>query len=79
MKERTRLSLCPKVLYMTKKSEGDLMRFSDPDLTLYARTNLSGKRRGEGVILLPDIVEAIMGVVMCMATLATDESTRMGR
>ena len=55
------------------------MRFCDIDLTLYARTNLSGKRRGEGVILLPDIVEAIMGVVMCMATLATDENTRMGR
>ena len=55
-----------------------MMRFSDLDLTSYARIEMSGKRRSEGGISLPDRVEATMGVIMSMSTLATDENTRMG-
>ena len=54
-----------------------MMIFSDVDLTSYARTEMSGKRRSEGGTSLPDRVEATMGVTMYMATLATDENTRM--
>ena len=73
------LSPCPEIFYMTKKGEGDMMRFSDLDLTSYARIDMSGKRRSEGGTSLPDRVEATMGVAMYMATLATDENTWMGR
>ena len=38
LKERAMSSLCPEVIYLTKKDEADLMRFSDLDLTLYAST-----------------------------------------
>ena len=55
------------------------MRFSDLDLTSYARTELSGRQSGEGGTSLPDRVEKTMGVIMYMATLATDENTQMGR
>ena len=64
---------------MTRKGEGYMMRFSDLDLTSYARIEMSGKRRSEGGISLPDRVEATMGVIMYMATLAMDENTQMGR
>ena len=64
---------------MTKKGERHLIRFSDLDLTMYVRTELSGKRRTEGGTSLPDRVEATIGVIMYMATLATDENTRIGR
>ena len=56
-----------------------MMIFSDVDLTSYARTEMSGKRRSEGGTSLPDRVEATMGVIWYMATLATNENTRMGR
>ena len=79
MKERAMSSLCSELFFMTKKGEGGLMRFSDLDLTMYARTELSGKRRGEGGTSLPGRVEATMGTIMYMATLAADENTRMGR
>ena len=64
---------------MSKKADGNSMRFSDLDLTSYARTELSRRRRGEGETSLPDKVEATMGMIMHMVTLATDENTRMGR
>ena len=37
------------------------MSFVDLDLTLYARAELSGRRRSEGGTSLPDTVEATMG------------------
>ena len=64
---------------MTRKGEGYMMRFSDLDLTSYARIEMSGKRRSEGGTSLPKRVEATMEMIMYMATLATDEDTRMGR
>ena len=64
---------------MSRKGEEDLMRFSDLDLTSYARTELSGRQSSEGGTSLPDRVEETMGVIMHMATLATDENTQMGR
>ncbi|CAN0566100.1 unnamed protein product, partial [Laminaria digitata] len=51
--------------------------FSDLDLTLYARTELSGKWKSEGGTSLTDRVEATLGIIMHMATLAIDEHTRM--
>ena len=78
-KEQAMSSLCPETFYMPKKGEGGLLSFSDLDLTSYARTELSRRRRGEGGTSLPDRVEATMGVIMHMVTLATDEITRMGR
>ena len=56
-------SLCPELLYMIKTGEGDLMRFSDVDLTSYMRTQRSGKNRNEGETSLPDRVEAIMRMI----------------
>ena len=56
-------SLCPELLYMIKTGEGDLMRFSDVDLTSYVRIELSGKSRSEGKTSPPDRVEAIVGVI----------------
>ena len=79
VKERAMSSLCPETFYMSRKGEGDLMRFSDLDLTSYARTELSGRQSGEGGTSLTDRVEKTMGVIMYMATLATDENTQMGR
>ena len=79
VKERAMSSLCPEIFYITRKGERDMMRFSDLDLTAYARTEMPAKRRSEGGITLPDRVEATMGVIMYMATLATDENTWMGR
>ena len=55
------------------------MRFCDIDLTLYARTGLSRKRRSEGGTSLPDMMEPTMWVKKYIATLATDENARMGR
>ena len=72
-------SLCPEISYITRKSEGDIMRISDLNLTSYARIEMSGKRRSEGGTSLPKRVEATMEMIMYMATLATDEDTRMGR
>ena len=63
-KERAMSSLCTEAFYMTKKSDGDLMCFSDLDLTLCTRTELSGKRRSEGGTSRPERVEATMGVIM---------------
>ena len=54
------------------------MRFFGLDLMMYARTKLSGFSRSEDGTSLPDRVEATMGVIMSMSTLATDENTRMG-
>ena len=48
-------------------------------LTVYARTEVSGKSRSEGGISLPGRVEARMAIIKYMATLATDGNTRMGR
>ena len=79
VKERAMSSLCPETFYVSRKGEGDLMRFSDLELTSYARTELSRRRMSEGGTSLPDRVEATMGVIMYMATPATDENTRMGR
>ena len=45
----------------------------------YEGAELSGKCMSEGGTSLSDRVEATMGVIMCMATLATDENTLMGR
>ena len=53
------------------------MLFSDLDLMMYVRVDLSGKRRSEGGTSLPDRAEATMEVIMYMATLVTDENTRM--
>ena len=55
------------------------MRFCDIDLTLYARTGLSRKRRSEGGTSLPDMMEPTMWVKKYIATLATDENARMER
>ena len=55
------------------------MRFCDIDLTLYARTGLSRKRRSEGGTSLPDMMEPTMWVKKYIATLATDENARMGK
>ena len=52
--------------------------FSDLDLTSYERTELSRGRRSEGGTSLPGRVEAATEVIMYMATLATDDNTRMG-
>ena len=79
MKERAMPSLCPETFYMSRRGEGDLMRFSDLDLMSYARTELSGRRRGDGGKSLLDRVDATMGVIMYMAPLATDQNTQMGR
>ena len=79
VKERAMSSLCPETFYMSRQGEGNLMLFSDLDLTSYARTELSGRRRGEGGTSLPDSVEEAMGVIIYMATLATDENTQMRR
>ena len=79
VKERAMSSLCPETFYVSRKGEGDLMRFSDLELTSYARTELSRRRMSEGGTSLPDRVEATMGMIMHMVTLATDENTRMGR
>ena len=55
------------------------MRFFGLDLMMYARTKLSGFRRSEDGTSLPDRVEATIGVIMYVATLAMDENTRVGR
>ena len=49
------------------------------DLTLYARTQRSGKHKTEGGTSLPDRLEATLGVIMRMETLATDPHTKTGR
>lgn len=64
---------------MTRNSERDVISFANLVLSLYARTELSGKVRGEGGTSLPGRVGATMGVIMFMSTLATDDNTRMGR
>ena len=79
VKERAKSSLCPRQVLWTKTSERDLVSFTDLDLTLYARTELSEKRRGEGGTSLPDRVEATTGVVMYMAKLAAGDNSRVGR
>ena len=38
--ERAKSSLCPELFLMSKKGDGDLMRFSDLDLTMYTRMEL---------------------------------------
>ena len=78
MKERALSSLCPEIFYQTKRGEGDLTPFFDLDFALYARAELSGKRRGEDGTSLSHRAEATMKVTMDMATLATDKNTRMG-
>ena len=79
MKEWGMSSLCPRLFFMARKGERDLMSFADHDLTMHARTEPSGKRRGDGGTSLPDRVEATMGAVMYMETLATDDNTWVGR
>ena len=79
VKERAMSSLCPEIFYPAWKGEGDMIRFSHLDLTSYARTEMSGKRRSEGVTSIQDRIEVTMGEIMYMATLATDENTRMGK
>lgn len=64
---------------MTRRRNRDLISFADLDLSLYARTELSGKCRGEGGESLPDRVEAAMRVIMSMAMLATHDNARMRR
>lgn len=66
VKEWVTESLCLGLIFMTKKGEGDLMSFSDLNLTIYAGTELPGKRMGEGGTSLPDRVYK-----MYMATIAT--------
>ena len=48
-------------------------------LTVYTRTELSGKRRSEGGTSLPGRVEAMTRIIRYMATLAMDDNTQMGR
>ena len=79
VKERAMPSLCSERFFMNRKGKGDLMRFSDLDMTMYSRTEKSGKRRSEAGADLPDRVEATLGVVLYMAKLATDVHTKMGR
>lgn len=52
--ERAMPSLCPQIFFMTKEGEGGLIRFSDLALMMFARTELSGKRRSEDGTSLPD-------------------------
>ena len=54
------------------------MRFPDLDMTMYSRTKKSRKRQSEGETVLPVRVEAIVGVILYMARLATDMHTKMG-
>ena len=79
VKERAVSLLCSGRFFMNRKGEGDLMRFSDLDMTMYSRTEKSGKRRSEGGAALPDRVDATLGVILYMARLATDVNTKMGR
>ena len=79
VKERAMSSLCSELFFMNRKGEGDLMRFSDLDMTMYLSTEKSGMRRSEGGAALPDRVNATLGVIMYMARLATDVHTKMGR
>ena len=64
---------------MNRKGEGNLVHVSDLDMTMYLRTENSGKRRSEGGTILPDRVEATLGGILYMAMLATDVHTKMGR
>ena len=66
VKERAMSSLCPETFYMSRQGEGNLMLFSDLDLTSYARTELSGRRRGDGGKSLLDRVDATMGVILSL-------------
>ena len=79
VKERAMSSVCSERFFMNRKGEGDLMRFSDQDMTMYSRAEKSRKRRSEGGTALPDRVEATLGVILYMARLATDVHTKMGR
>ena len=55
------------------------MSFANLDMTSYASSELSGRRRSAGGPSLPDRMEATMRVIMYMANIATDENARMGR
>ena len=79
MKERAMVSLFGERFSMTRIGERNMMRFSDLDLTMYSRTEQSAKRKTEGGTSLPDRVKATLGVILHMATLATDEHPRMGQ
>ena len=79
VKKRTMSSLCSERFIMNRKKEGDLMLFSDLDMTMYSRTEKSGNCQSEGVTALPNRVEDTRGVILYMARLATDVHTKMGR
>ena len=64
---------------MTRNDERGLMSFADLDLTVYMKTELSGRRKIEGEISLPNRSKATMDGIMYMATLTTDDNPRMGR
>ena len=48
-------------------------------MTMYSRTEKSGKRRSEGGTVLPDRVEATLGVILYFERLAANVHAKMGR
>ena len=72
-------SLCSERFFTNRNGEGDLIRFSDLDMTMYRRTEKSGTRRSEERTALPDSLGASSGVILYMAKLATDAHTKMRR
>lgn len=78
-KERPMSSLCSERLSMNRNGERDLMRFSDVDMTMYSRTEKSGRRRSEEGAALPDRVETTSGVLLYIAKLAPDAHSHIGR
>ena len=62
---------------MTRKGEMDLTSLADLGLTLYAKTEPSRRGRSKCGTSLADRVEATMGAVMQMTTVATDDNMRI--
>lgn len=48
-------------------------------MTMYTSTELSGKRKGEGVTSPPDREEAALIIIMYMATLGMGDNSRVGK
>lgn len=74
--EQAMASLCPELFSMPKQGEGVWCAFSHLGLTMYTRTELLGKRRGEGGTSPPDRVEVTLGIRTHIATLGMDDNTR---
>ena len=72
-------SLCIERCFRNRKGEGDLMPFSDLEMTTYSRTEKSGKGRSNGGTALRGRVEATLGVNLYITKLATDVPTKMGQ